>query len=106
MNQQEHTTVSIRLMDKEYSINCPTDARAELQTAAEYLNEKMLELRTGGKLIGLDRIAVMAALTISHELIQERAEKTHNLEQRVEQLSLKIDNALKRESQSSTHGND
>lgn len=91
---QEPQTVSIRLLEKEFTVNCPPEARAELEAAARYLDEKMAEIRRTGKLIGLERIAVMAALNISHELIKERREQSGDLNADVQQLCLKIDNAL------------
>ncbi|MBE9396899.1 cell division protein ZapA [Pontibacterium sp. N1Y112] len=94
---QDLKTVSIRLLEKEYSINCPPEARTELEAAAQYLDDKMAEIRHNGKLIGLERIAVMAALNITHELIKERGSHEQTLKDNVEQLCLRIDNALSHE---------
>ena len=62
--------VSVRILDKEYQIACPKEERADLMRCAELLNNRMREIRDSGKIIGLDRIAVMAALNITHELIR------------------------------------
>lgn len=102
MSQQEPRTVSIKLLDKEYTIACPEGAQKELLAAADYLDQKMSEIRHNGKLVGLERIAVMAALNISHDLMNERAEKELQLEEKVHQLSLKIDSALCRETTSNS----
>lgn len=62
-------TVSVKILDKEYQVACPADQEAELLTSARYLDQQMRSIRESGKVIGLERIAVMAALNISHELI-------------------------------------
>jgi cell division protein ZapA len=65
--------VTVRLLDKEYQVACPEEERAALLESAELLNRKMREIRDSGKLVGLDRIAVMAALNLSHEMLQGRS---------------------------------
>jgi cell division protein ZapA len=64
--------VSVRILEKEYHVTCPVEERPALLDSAEYLNRKMREIRDSGKVIGLDRIAVMAALNIVNELLQTR----------------------------------
>lgn len=64
--------VSVRILEKEYHVACPLEERAALLDSAEYLNRKMREIRDSGKVIGLDRIAVMAALNIVNELLTAR----------------------------------
>ena len=72
-------TVNVQILDKEYCISCPQDERANLESAARYLDGKMREIRTSGKVIGADRVAVMAALNITHDLLhkQEVAQAAH-----------------------------
>ncbi len=65
----EVTRVTVRLLEKEYVIACPPSERAALLDSAELLNAKMREVRDSGKIIGLDRIAVIAALNLTHELL-------------------------------------
>lgn len=62
--------VAIRILDKEYQVACPAEERANLRASAEYLNRKMCEIRDSRKVIGLDRIAIMTALNLAHELLQ------------------------------------
>ncbi len=62
--------VKVNILDKEYLIACPEDEREGLLRAASFLNRRMKEIRDTGKVVGADRIAVMAALNISHELLQ------------------------------------
>ncbi|PLW83545.1 cell division protein ZapA [Kineobactrum sediminis] len=63
-------TFSVHILDKEYQVACPEEQQAELITSARYLDKQMRAIRNSGKVIGLERIAVMAALNISHELLQ------------------------------------
>lgn len=65
--------VSVRILEKEYQVACPANERTDLLDSAELLNAKMREIRDSGKVVGLDRIAVMAALNMAHELLQTRA---------------------------------
>ncbi len=62
--------VSIRILEKEYQVACPIEERTDLLDAAEYLNGKMREIRDTGNVLGLDRIAVMAALNLANELLK------------------------------------
>ncbi len=71
--------VTIRILDREFQVACPPEERDELFASAEYLNQRMREIRDGGKVIGIDRIAVIAALNLAHELLRQQ-----NREQRVE----------------------
>lgn len=64
--------VSVKILEKEYHVTCPPEERPALLDSAEYLNRKMREIRDSGKVIGLDRIAVMAALNIVNELLKSR----------------------------------
>ncbi|MGF6594849.1 cell division protein ZapA [Pseudomonas sp. 2835] len=91
-------SVTVQILDKEYSIICPPEERSNLVSAARYLDGKMREIRSSGKVIGADRIAVMAALNITHDLLhnQERPEATGsgvNREQ-VRDLLERVDSAL------------
>ena len=65
--------VSVRILEKEYQVSCPASERTNLLDSAELLNAKMREIRDSGKVVGLDRIAVMAALNMANELLQIRA---------------------------------
>ena len=89
--------VSVTILDKEYLISCTEEERDQLHNAVEFLNEKMQELKGSGKVIGAERIAVMAALNITHELIaykQKNEDYTESIDSTVRRLQTKIDNAL------------
>ena len=65
--------VSVRILEKEYQVSCPADERTALLDSAEILNVKMREIRDSGKVVGLERVAVMAALNMANELLQANA---------------------------------
>ncbi|MGH8547695.1 MAG: cell division protein ZapA [Methylococcales bacterium] len=64
------TPVNIRVLGKEYRIACADEERDDLLESARYLDQKMREVRDTGRVVGLDRIAVMTALNIANELAQ------------------------------------
>ena len=70
MSEDKLSRVSVRLLDREYQVACPMDERADLLDSAEYLDVKMREVRDSGKVVGLDRVAVISALNIANELIK------------------------------------
>jgi len=65
--------VSVRILDKEYQVSCPANERTALLDSAEVLDAKMREIRNSGKVVGLERIAVMASLNLANELLQANA---------------------------------
>ncbi len=65
-------TVFVKILDKEYQVACPREERQALVESAQLLDERMKAIRSSGAIIGLERIAVMAALNLSHELLQAR----------------------------------
>ena len=73
---ENQARVSVRILEKEYHITCPMEERADLLDSAEFLNAKMREIRDSGKVVGLDRIAVIAALNMANELIRFRNRDT------------------------------
>jgi len=66
-------TVFVKILDKEYQVACPREERQALMESAQLLDERMKAIRGSGAVIGLERIAVMAALNLSHELLQAKA---------------------------------
>ncbi len=69
--------VNVKILDKEYQISCKANEKAALLDSADLLNSKMLEIRNSGKVTGLDRIAVMAALNMANELITAQGHGEH-----------------------------
>lgn len=91
--------VTVRILDKDYLVACPEDEREGLQNSAVYLDRKMREIRDGGKVVGAERIAVMAALNLAHELLEhatDRESQTHTMSARIRALQEKIETALNR----------
>ena len=72
MSDDRITRVSVRVLDREYQGAWPAEERSDLLDSAEYLDAKMREVRDTGKVVGLDRIAVISALNIANELIKMR----------------------------------
>ena len=70
---EAYVQVNIKILEKEYQISCPASERGALMESAELLSAKMREIRDKGKVIGLDRIAVMAALNMANELLHSRS---------------------------------
>jgi len=94
---QDQARVSVRIMEKEYVVACPYDERSALLDAAEFLNVRMREIRDTGKVVGLDRIAVMAALNLAHEFLKtkDRESKVDNgAGSRVRALRERVESAL------------
>ena len=91
------TTLTIKIMDKEYKISCPAEEEDALKRSARYLNEQMTEIRSTGKVVGVDRVAVMAALNITNDLLTGSKQASSNLDvtnRRIKMLNEKIISAL------------
>ena len=102
-------TVRVSILDKEYQVSCREDEVQALQKSANYLDEKMREMRENSNVVGLDRLAVMAALNLTNELLTQseiaddlgsrQTEITSKLttqQAELASLSDKLDNALSR----------
>ena len=91
--------MSVRILEKEYHITCPMEERSDLLDSAEFLNNKMREIRDSGKVVGLDRIAVIAALNMANELLRVR-NRDNSLEtdmgNRLRILRERVESALER----------
>jgi len=93
----ESKPVSVHIMDKEYLIACEDSEKELLHAAVRLLNEKMQEVRSTGSVIGTERIAVMAALHMAHELIEYKTRNedyTSRVDSDVKRLRQKIEQAL------------
>jgi len=98
MSERESSRpLSVRILEKEYFVACPPEERAALLDSAELLNGRMKDIRDSGKIVGLDRIAVMAALNLAHEVIRLRA-RDHGGEQdttqRLRHMRERVEGAL------------
>lgn len=91
-------TVFVKILDKEYQVACQPEERDALVRAALQLDERMRKIRQSGSVIGLERIAVMAGLNLSHELLQTQNSVVSRVqdEDALRSLSDKLNNALDR----------
>jgi len=99
MSEASLARVSVRILEKEYQFACAVDERAALLDSAEYLNAEMKKIRDSGKVIGLDRIAVMAALNMANELLKGRSRDSSlegDVVHRVRQLRERVEATLER----------
>lgn len=84
-------------MDKEFLVSCPEDEETSLRSSALYLDKKMREIRDSGKVVGLDRIAIMVALNITHDLLTNKSlsdDITQTVSNRVKNIQEKVEFAL------------
>jgi cell division protein ZapA len=99
---QDPARVSVRIMEKEFVVACPYEERAALLDAAEFLNGRMREIKDSGKVVGLDRIAVMAALNLAHEFLKGRDRESKldsGVGHRVRALRERVEGALEKAQQ-------
>jgi len=89
--------VTVTILDKDYQVNCPEDERPQLEHSARYLDQKMNDIRQSGRIVGLDRIAVMAGLNITHDLLNEGDKKNNvslDISEKINALQNKLDFAI------------
>ena len=92
----EPKSLQITIMGREFRVACPEEEQAGLLEAVDFLNKKMLEIRDAGKVIGLERIAIMAALNISHEFLttQRGSFDVSEFKRRMASIETTLDQAL------------
>ena len=89
--------VTVRILEKEYHVSCPASEKSALLASADLLNRKMREIRDSGKVVGLDRVAVMAALNLANELIETQGrddELKDIIGLRIKSMRDRLDDAL------------
>jgi len=87
------TTVSVKILDKEYQVACPPEEVDALTASARYLDQQMHTIRDTGKVFGLDRIAVMAALNIANEFLAKR-QAADSVQNEFEDSLIRLDKKL------------
>lgn len=88
--------VGVTILDKQYLIHCEDSEKPSLHAAADYLDQKMREIRQGGGVIGAERLAVMTALNLAAELLtykKKNADYTGKINDTLERLRHKMDAA-------------
>lgn len=97
--QQQQGQLTVRILGRDYSVACPDDERESLLASAEYLSKRMAAIQKKGKTMGMERIAVMAALNIARDLLaMEREQQGDPMDadigDRLDQLQLRIESTL------------
>ena len=93
----EAKSLQITIMGRDFRVACAENEQAGLLQAVDYLNKKMLEIRDSGKVIGLERIAIMAALNIAHEFLSVKVGGGFDmaeLKRRMNSMETAIDQAM------------
>ena len=91
------TTVSVKILDKEYQVACQPEEVDELAASARYLDKQMKAIRDSGKVLGLDRVAVMAALNVTHDYLKVRGDHSpmsKDADKKVGELLARVTRAL------------
>ncbi|MGY0216777.1 cell division protein ZapA [Endozoicomonadaceae bacterium StTr2] len=97
MSANSVKTTVVNILEKDYRISCSQEEEEALFEAARYLDAKMRDIRAGGKVIGLERIAVMAALNITHEMLHNSKQSSAmqmSTQRHLRNLTDKLDAAL------------
>src|SRR3970282_1966848 len=97
---EDPKALQINVMGREFRVACPENEQKGLLEAVDYLNRKMDEIRDHGKVIGVERIAIMAALNIAHELLTTKVGgfDMAALKRRMQSMETTLDQALRDQS--------
>lgn len=89
-------SVDVEIMGRDFTVSCTDEERQGLLDAVNYLDNKMREIRDGGKVVGLERIAIMAALNLSHELLNAQSGDIDigDCKRRINTMQNQIDEAI------------
>jgi len=94
---EQSTSIQVKILDKEYQVNCPPSDQEALIKSARYLDENMRKIKGRGNIHGAEKIAVMAALNITHDMLRKNRlinETRHTTAQQVKGLEDRIDSAI------------
>ncbi len=94
---EQSTSVQVKILDKEYQVNCPPSDQEALIKSARYLDENMRKIKGRGNIHGVEKIAVMAALNITHDMLRKNRminETRQETSQQVKGLENKLDMAI------------
>jgi cell division protein ZapA len=89
----ESKAVDVNIMGREFTVSCTDEERPGLINAVNFLDKKMRDIRDGGKIIGVERIAIMAALNLAHELLNTKSGSVDigDIKRRISQMQDQID---------------
>jgi cell division protein ZapA len=91
-----NSAVDVAIMGREFRVTCPYEEREELLQAVTYLDKKMCEIRDNGKVVGSERIAIMAGLNIAHELLATKVKGGFDMgefKRRIDHMQMLLDTA-------------
>lgn len=94
---KENTGLDVNIMGREFRVSCTQEEQKDLLKAVDYLNGKMREIRDTGKVIGVERIAIMAAINITHEYLSTRTDGGFDIgefKRRMDRMQATIDQAM------------
>ena len=97
MSEQQITSVQVKILDKDYQVNCPPSDQEALMKSARYLDENMRKIKGRGNIHGAEKIAVMAALNITHDMLRKNRlinETRHVTAQQVKGIEDKVEVAI------------
>lgn len=97
MEKTSSEPISVSILDREYQFVCQADERKALKDAAIFLDERMRSIKGAGRMMALERIAVMTALNLSDELLKLQKHEKHrqeNVDNRIRMLADELDDAL------------
>ena len=97
MEKPTSEPISVEILDREYQFACSPEERTALKAAAVYLDERMRSIKDAGRLMALERIAVMTALNLSDEILRLQKHEKHRqetLDSRIRLLADELDDAL------------
>ena len=96
MASTKNVSLDVAIMGREFRISCPEDEREGLLQSVTFLDRKMREIRESGKVIGLERIAIMAALNITHDFLSNKGLEADPSEvnERLDRINGLLDQAL------------
>ena len=96
---EEQKPVTVNILDKEYTVACTGEERESLHASVEFLNEKIKEVRSSGKVAGSERVVVMTALNIVHELLEARSNLgvSEDVQDTIQRVQDKISDVLEKQ---------
>jgi cell division protein ZapA len=97
MEKSTPEPISVAILDREYQFACEPEERKALKEAAIFLDERMRSIKGAGRLMALERIAVMTALNLSDELLKLQKNEKHrqdSVDSRIRMLADELDDAL------------
>ncbi|QVL46346.1 MAG: cell division protein ZapA [Methylophilaceae bacterium] len=93
-------SVDVQIMGREFTVSCTDEERQGLMDAVAYLDKKMRDIRDSGKVVGAERVAIMAALNLSHEVLNTKSGNIDigDYRRRISAMQNQIDDAIAEQS--------